>query len=381
MYWNINANASPSPAPSTDISVLNDLSDVAIASPAEGDILIFKNGNFENNNIIDGTTTDLININANNISTGTLNIARLPYLAESLNNVYLSPYIESMTAILSSGNQTIEIIGINFTPVTQLEIPGVIINSLQVVSPRKIIANITTNNLSGNIAVTITNGPNSNIFWADGIKNININADIFFNNVLLFLKGNGLNNSTSIVDDSNHKRTINRFGNTAISTAQAKYSSSIYFDGREDYLNIPLLSIDFTGDFTAEAWIYFLDTSWATFLAGDETGNTEFTVASSLLGLARSYVAWDLQFSHSTSLNTWNHFAYSRQNGLLRIFKNGILIHSLNYPTNIIVTSNLFIGRDYGGNRQFKGYLSHLRISNIARYTANFNAETDTYLN
>ena len=86
----------------------------------------------------------------------------------------------------------------------------------------------------------------------------NQNQDPFANNVVLFLKGNGANGSTNIIDSSPNPKTISVFGDTQISTAQSKYGgSSIVFDGVGDYLEVtPLTAFNFgTGDFTIESWI------------------------------------------------------------------------------------------------------------------------------
>jgi hypothetical protein len=64
-------------------------------------------------------------------------------------------------------------------------------------------------------------------------------TDPYINNVVLFLKGDGTNGSTAVVDSSPTPKTINRINNPVISTAQSKYGgSSIYFDG-SSRLEIP----------------------------------------------------------------------------------------------------------------------------------------------
>jgi hypothetical protein len=299
----------------------------------------------------------------------------------------LIPYIESFSpsTISATGTTEVLITGGNFIPTNNLsisastlQITGASSVVYSVISPTKISAIVTTNNASGNLPVIVGNGDRLSNIWGD--KSIGITSDPYFQNVVLFLKGEGENDNTSIIDSSPSPKTLIRFGDVRVSTAQKKYgNSSIYFDGSGDYIQINNLSINFT-DFTVEAWVYFVGSNPIYLFAGNASGNHEFLVYPNQITIVRSYVAWDLQLSHSTTPNTWNHFAYSRQGSQLRIFKNGVLVHTMTYSNVIVASSFVIIGRDYGANRQSLGYLDHLRISNTARYVSSFNPETDTYL-
>ena len=70
-------------------------------------------------------------------------------------------------------------------------------------------------------------------------------GDPFAANVVLFLKGNGSNGSTNIIDSSPTPKTISVFGTAQISTAQSKYGgSSLYFDGTNNcFIGTPVDSI------------------------------------------------------------------------------------------------------------------------------------------
>lgn len=366
-------------------NILNDLADVAIATPVAGQIIKYDGSTFINAEVpgLTEVQAQFDNLNANNLTSGIIPYPRLPNLAEiTLSGDAVPPYIESITPITPSGTQTIEIIGEYFSPITQLSIPGVIVNDLEVRSPGKIIASISKSGLSGNIQINLSNGLTSNQAWLDGIKLLEINPDPYWANTLLLIKGQGVNGSTNIINEKTNT-PISVQGNTAISNIQSKYGgSSIKFDGSGDFLEIPNFSVNISGDFTVEAWVYLgISNNYATIFAGNVTGNTEFAVTSSMVAVARSYVTWDLQFGHSTPINTWNHFAFSRQNGLLRIFKNGQLVTAFNYALSVQLTNALFIGKDMSNTRQFNGYLSHIRYSDIARYTGAFDPESDTYLN
>lgn len=348
---------------------LNDLSDVSISGPQAGQTIIYDGTQFTN-----GPN----NIDAGQIISGTIDYARLPPL--NISEGVTPPFISSITTITPSGDQTIEILGAGFLPATNLSIPGATINSLVVRSPNRLSANISKSELSGTTQIIIANGENSNQIWADSIKFININPDLFWENVLLFIKGQGTAGTTNFIDEKNNT-LIQSFGNTAISTTQGKYAgSSIYFDGSGDYFHLTNLSLNLTSDFTIEGWIYLINSNPITLLAGNTSGNHEFQIYSSGIWIGRTYQAWDLQLSLNTNLNTWNHIAFCRAGNTLRIFRNGTQVHSTNYTT-AINCGPVLIGRDMSGTRQSAGYLSHLRVSNIARYSGPFDPETDTNLN
>lgn len=235
-----------------------------------------------------------------------------------------------------------------------------------------------------------------------GVNSISNVADPYAANVVLFLKGNGTNGSTTIVDSSPSPKSITILGNTQISTADSKYNgSSIYFDGTGDYLTA--VSGDFalgTSDFTIEFWFKSEDVS-----SSRQRGFYQISPTSG--GLSTNYANGSLIFqgsgnginnvfggivsvvdatnigSNSSVINTtdWFHCAISRNSGLVRFFLNGSLLNSNTVSTNLTST-NLAVGGYYNSSYLYQGFLSHYRItSTIGRYTTAFNPETDTYLN
>ena len=72
-----------------------------------------------------------------------------------------------------------------------------------------------------------------------GLWAANADEDPYFNNVSLLLRGNGINGSTTIIDESATPKTVTVYGNAQISTAQSKFGgASIYLDGTGDYLGL-----------------------------------------------------------------------------------------------------------------------------------------------
>lgn len=87
------------------------------------------------------------------------------------------------------------------------------------------------------------------------------NGDTYRNSVVLNLRMEGSNGSTSIADDAGNAVTAN--GNAAISSAnKAMGSTSVELDGAGDYLKVadtPSIRPG-SGDFTIEGWV---KTNWS----------------------------------------------------------------------------------------------------------------------
>lgn len=231
-------------------------------------------------------------------------------------------------------------------------------------------------------------------FCDKNLVNIDVN-DPYYSSVVLYLRGDGANGSTTIVDESPTPKTISVFGDAQISTAQSKYGgSSIYFDGTGDYLSVDNSSIDFNldGDFTIEGWLF---TSRGATLQGlislmnDSLDGSIITTSSTGNKIALNYYAGgglidNIGTNDDFTLSGWNHFAFVKNGSNLSSFLNGVLQNTKtsfgswdlrNYPIQI--------GRwNYTVNyRYLQGYIDSLRITKgVARYTANFDPETDTYL-
>ena len=214
-------------------------------------------------------------------------------------------------------------------------------------------------------------------------------TDPYGNNVVLFLKGDGTNGSTNIVDSSPNPKTISVFGTAQISTAQSKYGgSSLYFDGASwlEITHDAILNF-FSGDFTIEAFVRVSNNNPTSLV---QKRSTTFNTGD--------WVFWQDKFdSHSIdsngsgllvtsplTINTFVHTVLQRRGNLYSRYVGGVLVASATYTQTIQNNSEpITIGRDRAGGGRFylTGYIDSLRITNAARYTANFNPETDTYLN
>ncbi len=205
---------------------------------------------------------------------------------------------------------------------------------------------------------------------------------LFANNVLL-IHADGTNNQNNhtFLDSSNNNFTITRNGNATQGTfspfSQTGWSG--YFDGTGDYLTYSpgsTLSSIGTGPLTIEAWVYY---------TGNHSGFHDIFVTSTSLGMLLD--AGKLRFygfsaaTAATNLvqNTWVHVAVVRQSSNVFGFIGGTKV--LDTTTNVGFSGSTgYIGSWTSGTTEnWPGYISNLRVSNSARYTANFTPSTTQF--
>jgi hypothetical protein len=206
------------------------------------------------------------------------------------------------------------------------------------------------------------------------------NVDPYWDNVVLFLKGDGENDSTDIIDSSPNPKTVDRFGNAKISTAQSKYGgSSLYFGVSNDYLSIS--NIGTNDPFTLECWVYFTANANEGIFQFGVLNNTNTNlwgaIVSSVLRIYRDSTSI---IDQAVSLNTWYHVAVVRDTSNLKMYFNGILDSQQPAYSSALSGLPLIIGTRNSTSFGLTGYLDSIRLTNLVRYTTNFNPETDTYL-
>lgn len=245
----------------------------------------------------------------------------------------------------------------------------------------------------------LTYSPAINRYPVRGFNNPNavkspdtILLDPYAANVVLFIKGDGENNSTTIVDSSPTPKAITVNGNAQISTAQSKYGgSSIYFDGTGGYLQLAD-SPDWTisGDYTVEAWLYPSDLAlnryWITHWLGG--GGNERNFGNSVLNASinRNGVNYGIP-SHPSeftlSINTWVHYCVVVSSNTMIVFLDGVEVNRIAISPDFNESTQPLIIGAYTTTVEFPymGYIDSLRITKgVARYTANFDPEADTFL-
>ena len=216
-------------------------------------------------------------------------------------------------------------------------------------------------------------------------------TDPNFENVTLLLHGDGTNGgqNNTFVDGSTNNFTITRNGNTTQGTFSPYGDNwSNYFDGTGDYFNIAdNAALDFgTGDFTIDLWFYAESVADAVFAAGFSSGSpvsgwgasVYAGSASFTIAVSDTYVG--VSNSATISANTWYHYAIVRSGNSFTLYINGVGGTAVTNTSSINTqAAGLNIGRStYTLNlRQFKGYISNLRIvKGTAVYNSNFTPST-----
>ena len=223
-------------------------------------------------------------------------------------------------------------------------------------------------------------------------------GDPYFGQVILLLHGDGPNGSTTFTDSSSNALVATRVGNTVISTAQSKWGgSSMLFDGVGDGLsyaaNATLFSFGFD-DFTIECWFYLAGNSpingdgnrLGALCVSDVTGtmtgyrllvlgNASTTGTGLYFDNVVASANFSITFTGTITQGAWHHAAVSRRGTLTRLFLDGSCVAVGTLSNQNITTANpLFVGRGQRTSytHDLNGYVDDVRVSKVARYTANF---------
>jgi hypothetical protein len=221
----------------------------------------------------------------------------------------------------------------------------------------------------------------------------------------LMIHSNTYNGDKSFVDASPSEHPISVYGDTHNSTLQAKFgTSSIYFDGSGDYLNIANHNDwNFGGqDFTIDFWVRPNSEGQSVIMefghdpagawSGDNSVSWRLAVNDAdsngsgiRLGLLDSSMNWHLFTSNTDPFSQeWTHIAVTRSGNTLRMFENGdeVLEQVIDFYIRDNNTQPLKIGALTGNDQwyNFGGYLDEIRISKgIARWTDDFTPPTAPY--
>ena len=195
-------------------------------------------------------------------------------------------------------------------------------------------------------------------------------------NTLLLLHGDSLSES------SMYDKTITNYG-VVVSSVQSKFGGkSLYFNGASRLAMDGSIFNFGSGDFTVEAWIYLPKaiTGDCFLFSGGANSALFFGFNSSgQIGIGRAGVAWDQATAHSLSINAWNHVAVCRKSGVVYFFKNGVLLgRGANTNSYSMQGGQAFVGSQ-GSAYYFSGYIDELRVSNVARWTENFEPPNTAY--
>ena len=192
-------------------------------------------------------------------------------------------------------------------------------------------------------------------------------------------------------------------GNIQVSTAQSKFGgASILGDGTGDFISTPFkedYDIARTNTWTVECWLRPNTVTGIYGIAncqvyGDSKGWTLYTNGTNVQFLDAASGYTNLVTSGVTlAVNTWYHIAVVRNGSNLDIYVDGISRASTtSYTSKNTTTGPLRIGEGsaissglyldpYSEFRTLNGYMDEFRISNVARYTANFTPSASAFTN
>jgi hypothetical protein len=187
------------------------------------------------------------------------------------------------------------------------------------------------------------------------------------------------------VIDATSKNDLETVGNAQISTTQSKWGgSSISFDGTGDWLLIPDQPPQRigTGKFTIELWVY-RNSSGTYGLVGKGTSTTGWLVSlNSSNQVVFTYASSTITSTGTVSATTWTHIAVVREGtstNQTKIYINGTNDGTGTVSTDFNQTNSMYVGADRTGGSAANAYVQDVRITNDARYTANFTAPTAAF--
>lgn len=213
-------------------------------------------------------------------------------------------------------------------------------------------------------------------------------------NTKLLVHCDGTNGSTTFTDVSASVHTVTAT-NATVDTSTSKFGgASATFNGTSARLvnTVTLGDFAFSGDFTVDLWINTSDATvdgaganrriWST---GDITANTgalDLVIdTSGHCVLFRFNVVTLITGSVNVANGAWRHIAIARSGTSMKLFVDGTQDGSTSSDaTSFTDTTAFYIGVRGGAiNGFWHGNVDEIRVSNIARWTANFTPPTAAY--
>ncbi len=180
---------------------------------------------------------------------------------------------------------------------------------------------------------------------------------------------------TAIVNINNNSCSASLYDFAVQGNGIALPASALDFDGVNDYVSIPHnAKLKPTAQITIEAWVNPRDihtnTYYEVYRKEDGNGRHLFsfqehgTILSFGLGVGATYVELDVPINKADYENQWVHIAATYDGKTKRIFRNGVLIGSINTTGAIIATgtSPVLIGQNQQQPEYFNGKIDEVRL-------------------
>lgn len=209
-------------------------------------------------------------------------------------------------------------------------------------------------------------------------------TDPYFANVIALFHCDGTNGSTTFTDNSSSPKTVTA-GNTSISTSTYKFGtgSANFGSSNNGYLSFNT-ELTITGDYTLEFWAYLTGISGSGYSIGFGATSVNSQVPQFHSDGHFGYYNNGSSFNTGTgkfSLNTWFHCAVVRSSNTVKIYVNGVDTGTSGSDSNTLYIKNISGYNGGASGYNVLGYFDDIRISNIARYTANFTPPSAAFPN
>lgn len=236
-------------------------------------------------------------------------------------------------------------------------------------------------------------------------------GDVHFPKVKWLSPFDGSNGATTTTDSSDSNSSLTLQGSTIISTAQSKFGgSSMYVPNSAQqgvYANVAGTTVNLTGDFTLEWWVYRVQVSYANSmaqliyglpLADDLTSygmvvgyyGSSASTTQGLLYCSSNGSGWNVASAvqlGTGSLGTvgqWVHMAMVRSGSDWSYYVDGTRTYTGSLGSATISTpgSYMYLGRAWGDVSSMEAYYDDFRVTQgLARYTgASFTPPTTAHL-
>ena len=196
--------------------------------------------------------------------------------------------------------------------------------------------------------------------------------------------------TTSGLDESDNNLTIAYSSGDELSATQKKFGTTSLFVADNVTISSSAGFNMGTGEFTIEGWWYFTSFSnsfslwdqWAGSATG--AGNSQMWMSHSTAGKVKWYYDGSSLLQSNTTLSTgqWNHIAFVRESGTLKMYFNGQLdSNTQSFTGQFGKTDTVFLGDQHaGGGGAPNYYVDELRVTKgLARYTESFTAPTSAF--